>query len=329
MGVGGYFMVGPRPPDSNAVGRSTNRWLSESSRGILWMLAASVSFAFMPVAIRETTAYMHSMEAAFFRNAVALLLMLPWMVRAGASTFRNAKFGIYTTRAITGTVSMLSWFYGISHLPMGTAQALAFTQPMFATVLAALLLREDVRIRRWSATLVGFLGVVIIVRPGSGNEMGLPEALVLISALCGALSAIQVKALARSQSTASMVAFLALYMTPVSLLVALPVFTVPPVEAWPWIAVLGGVGTIGQICITRAFHLAEASALVPIDYVRLPLAVLLGWWLYEETLAPSFWIGSAVIGLSAVYITHREVQVRREATRRSAGVAGETLKTRH
>lgn len=298
-------------------------------QGIAWMLVGTVVFSVMPITVREATRHMHPFEAAFFRNLVALLIMTPWLVSTGFTAMRTSRWRLYTTRALTGAVSMFSWFYGMAHMPLGAAQALSFTQPLFATLLAAVVLREDVRLRRWSATVLGFVGVLIIIQPGS-RPVGIPEMAVLLSALFGAMSAVQVKSLSRTESTSAMVFFLALYMTPFSLVPALFVWTWPPLEAWFWIAAMGTVGTIGHLCVVRAYHLAEASALMPYDYIRLPMAAIFGWAIYNEALTTTFWIGAAIIAGSAIYIAHRERVIRRRELDRSArGLAADTVKTRN
>jgi drug/metabolite transporter (DMT)-like permease len=295
--------------------------------GIAWMLVSALIFSTMPVTIREATAYMHPLQTVFFRNAAALAFMSPWLFRVGLAPLRTSRSWLYATRALTAAGAMMCWFWGMPNMPLGAAQALSFTQPMFATVLAALVLREDVRARRWSATALGFVGVLIIVQPGV-RPVSWPEVLVMASALFGAVSAIQVKALARTEGTATMVAYLALFLTPMTLLPAIPVWTWPPLEAWGWIVLMGAVGTAGHLAVTKAYHLADASALLPFDYLRLPLAALLGWAIYAETLGATFWLGSAVIAGSSIYIAHREAAIRRrEAGRAAAGLAGDTVKS--
>lgn len=294
--------------------------------GIAWMLASTLIFSAMPITIRQAAQHMHPLETVFFRNAAALAFMAPWLFRVGLGPLRSARFGLYTTRALTSAAAMICWFWGMPNMPLGAAQALSFTQPMFATVLAALILREDVRARRWTATALGFLGVLIIVQPGA-RPVGWPEMLVIASAMFGAVSATQVKALARTEGTATMVAYLALFTTPISLVPAIPVWVWPPAESWVWIAAMGAVGTAGHLCVTRAYHLADASALLPFDYLRLPLAALYGWALYAETLDGWFWVGSAVIAGSSIYIAHREATIRRRGARGTAGLAGDTVKS--
>jgi S-adenosylmethionine uptake transporter len=275
-------------PERAAAGPSTH------AKGIFWMLVGTLVFSVMPITVREATQHMHAFEAAFFRNLVALAIMFPWLASTGFAALKTARWRLYTSRALTGAVSMFCWFYGMSHMPMGSAQALSFTQPLFATVLAALILREDVRLRRWSATVLGFVGVLIIIQPGS-QPVGVPEMAVLTSAFFGAISAVQVKSLSRTESTSAMVTFLALYMTPLSLIPALFVWTWPPMEAWFWIVAMGVVGTAGNLCVVRAYHLAEASALMTYDYIRLPLAAIFGWAIYNEALTATFWIGASII----------------------------------
>src|SRR5205085_7354449 len=140
--------------------------LAPSTRATLWMLLGGFCAVMMNVLIRLAAERMHPFEVTFFRCLFSLGFMLPFIVRAGPALLHNQKVGFFTLRAAVGLVSMLTWFYGITLVPLATATAVNFTAPLFATLGAALILHEDVRLRRWSAVAVGFVGVVIILRPG-------------------------------------------------------------------------------------------------------------------------------------------------------------------
>jgi drug/metabolite transporter (DMT)-like permease len=121
----------------------------------------------MNVLIRVAAQSMHPFEVAFFRCLFGLVLVIPWIVRSGPALSRSKNRGFYLLRAGVGVVSMVTWFYGITVVPLATATAVNFTAPLFATLAAVLILREDVRLRRWSAVVLGFAGVLVIMRPGS------------------------------------------------------------------------------------------------------------------------------------------------------------------
>jgi drug/metabolite transporter (DMT)-like permease len=273
--------------------------------GVLWMIASSLLFALLNLLIRFGADHLHPFQVVFFRCAFSLAFMLPWLARSGFVGMRTSRWRLYFTRCLTGLCAMLTWFFGLSLMPLGTAVTLSFTTPLFATIGAALFLGEVVRRRRWTATAVGFLGVVIVIRP-TPETFSLAALLVLFSALLNAVTALQVKSLARTEPTTAMVTYMVLLMTPMSLVPALFVWQWP---SWPVLGLmvlLGGIATLGQLAVTRAFHFADASALMPLDYVKLPVSALLGWLAFGEVLDAWTWIGAAVIAGSTLYIAHRE-----------------------
>lgn len=137
------------------------------TRAALWILLSGICSVMMNVLIRVAAQTMHPFEVAFFRCFFGLVLLLPWIVRSGPALLRSRNSGFYLLRACVGLVSMATWFYGIRVVPLATATAVNFTAPLFATMAAALILHEDVRFRRWSAVILGFVGVLVIMRPGS------------------------------------------------------------------------------------------------------------------------------------------------------------------
>ena len=206
---------------------------------------------------------------------------------------------------------MLTWFSALATLPLAEAVSLSFTAPLFATVGAALFLHEIVRRRRWSATIIGFVGVLIILRPGLANVP--PEAvLVLISALFGAISALIIKVLSRTQSPGEIVAFLAIFLTPLSLAAALPFWTWPSLNVLLIMIAAAGCGTIGHLAFARAMRAADASAVIPYDYLRLPLVAIVGYLFFGEAMDAISWLGAAIIVGSSIYIAHREAVTARQ-----------------
>ena len=214
-------------------------------------------------------------------------------------------------RTAMGTTSMVLGFYAVSMLPLADATALAFSQPLFSVVLAALVLREKVRWRRWSATIVGFVGVLVMVRPGSGSlQPG--AAVALLNALASATSILLVRRLSNSEKPLMILTQFALFST---LLLAGPAiwFWKWP-SAWGWALAIGVSisATIGQYFWVQAFAVGEMSAVAPFDYLRLPFAVFVGWMIWSEM--PVIWtyVGAAIVIASALYIAYREPQIVRQ-----------------
>ncbi|MEX2297827.1 MAG: DMT family transporter [Dongiaceae bacterium] len=282
----------------------------------LWMVGACFFFAALNVVIRHAAQIVHPFEVAFFRNFFGLAFMLPWLVRAGFSGLRTGKLKLYGWRAALGLVSMLCWFQSLGMIPVGKAVALSFAAPLFSTFLAATLLKEKVGIRRWSATLIGFAGVLIIVRPGF-TSFGLGEGLALASAALMAIGTIIVKTLSRTEPTNAVVTYMVLLMTPMSLLPAVPVWDWPAWSLWPWLVAMGAVGSAGHFCFTRSLAMADASAVIPYDYTRLLFVAGIAWIAFGEFPDGLTWVGAAVIAVATIYITRREAFLARQTVRES------------
>lgn len=279
-------------------------------RAAAMVLGAAVCFSCMITLIRYLSQSLHPFQVAFLRNLFGLAFMLPWIISTGIGGLRTRRFGLYIVRGLTGIAAMLAWFYGIATLPLDEAVALTFTTPMFTTVLAALVLKEVVRARRWTATIVGFGGALIILRPGF-ETISFTAILVLFSALMIAVSVILIKILLRTESINAVVTYMTLILAPLSLPTALYVWQWPTTEALFAAIALGGFATAAHLLFTRALALADASLIMPFDYARLPIVALIGYLVFDET--PQVWtfVGAAVIAGAGIYIVRRELALRR------------------
>ena len=183
--------------------------------------------------------------------------------------------------------------------------ALSFTTPLFATVAAVILLGEVVRSRRWSAVLIGFVGAMVILRPGF-HEIPPAAFLVLLASSVMAVGMMMIRMLSRTDSTGAIVFYMVLFLTPASLVPAVFVWRTPTPEELLWLLLLGGAATLGHLCLTRAFTVAEATQVVPFDFIRLPLIALMGYVVFGEAVDVWTGVGAAIIVGSSVYIAHRE-----------------------
>lgn len=284
-----------------------------------WMLLACGLFAAMTGLVRHVAdSGVHPWEIAFFRNFFALMVMGPWIVKAGLAGLRTARLKLYTLRSATGVVSMMAWFWSVSLLPITEATALGFTAPFFTTILAAVLLREEVRARRWAACIIGFVGTLVILRPGTGDIMLFGAGVALVAAATQACSVIMVKSLSRTESPNAIVAYMSIYLTPMSLIPALFVWSWPSWGQIGWMALVGLVGTAAHQCFTRALGAADASALMPIDFVRLVFVAIIGIVVFDQIPSVWTWVGAAVIFGSGVYVMRREAIAAREGRAKAA-----------
>lgn len=281
-------------------------------RAALLMLASTLFFGLMAITIRYASHTLSTFEIAFFRNTFGLLALLPLLLRGGSGLPRTKQLPKYLLRSTIGIGSMLCGFWAIGHLPLSQAIALSYSTPLFVTVAAVFWLGEHVRKRRWAAVIVGFLGVLVVVRPGtSGFSVG---SLVAVSAaVFSAVVAIQIKQLSRVDPADTIVFYTYVFWVPLSLIPALFVWQWPQPDAWLWLVLTGLCGTGGQLLWTRALRLGDVSALTPISFMQLPVVSIAGFFLFGESIDRWTVTGAAIILAANAYIAHREVLLSRTA----------------
>lgn len=288
--------------------------MSTHSRAALLMLGSTLFFALMAVAIRLASQTLHTFEIAFFRNFFGVVAALPLLLRHGPELLRTTQLPRYVIRCVVGIASMFCGFWAIGHLPLAQAVSLSYSTPLFVTIAAVWWLGEQVRARRWAAVMIGFVGVLVIVRPGmEGFSAGTLVA--IAAAVLSAIVSIQIKQLSRTEPADRIVLWTTLLWVPLSLGPALFVWEWPRGVTWLWVAAAGLLGTSGHMLWTRAIKLGDVSALTPISFMQLPVVALCGFLLFGEKVDGWTALGAAIILGSNAYIAHREAQLaRRRAT---------------
>lgn len=282
------------------------------------MVAAAASFTLMTVLIREAAGGgIHPFEIGFFRTVVNLLLMVPFVIRTRGAPLRTKNHKSYAVRGLCGFTFLMTYFTGAALIPVAQSQALIFTSPLWATLLAVAFLGERVRTRRIVALAIGFAGALIILRPGV-VEVSLGALLVLIGAGANATSNMIMKFTTRSDHPDTAVVYLMLYVTPMMIVPALFVWTWPTLEQLALLVGVGFFATLNQRFLARAFAAADATAVLPFDFARLPFGALIGFIVFTEVPDIWVWVGGALIFTASVYIAHREAR----AERRGAGAGG-------
>ncbi len=283
-------------------------------RAALLMLGSTLFFGLMTIAIKLAAQNLHTFEIVFFRNFFGLMATLPLLLRHGPDLLRTTQLPRYVFRCMIGIVSMMAGFWAIGHLPLAQAVALSYSTPIFVTIAAVFFLHEQVRARRWAAVALGFIGVIIIVRPGS-DSFTAGSLVALAAAVLSGIVSIQIKQLSRVEPADRIVFYTTLLWVPMSLLPALTVWEWPRGIVWVWVIAAGFLGTGGHMLWTRALKLGDVSALTPITFMQLPLVAIAGWLLFQEPLDRWTALGAGVIFAANVYIAHREAQLaRRDAT---------------
>ena len=273
--------------------------------GVGLMLGSTLLFAAMHASIRHLSADLHPFEMAFFRNVFGLLFVVPWIVRYGLVLLRTERIGLHLVRTAFNLMAMLSFFYALSITPLSEVTALGFTAPIFTTVLAVLVLREVVGPRRWAAIAIGFVGTLIILRPGF-HEVGAGQLLTLFSSLAWACALMAIKTLSRTESSVTIIAYMGLLMIPASLVPAVFVWQWPVGAQWWWLVAIGLLGGAGQLCMTEALKQADTSVVMPIDFCKLIWVAVIAYLAFGEIPGLYTWLGGAVIFSSTMYIAYRE-----------------------
>ncbi|WP_193172311.1 DMT family transporter [Nisaea nitritireducens] len=287
-------------------------------RATLLMSAAMVFFTSMGIFIRLASENLHVLEVVFFRNFLAVVLMAPWIMGYGFSALKTDKYSLYSLRAVINLVAMAAGFAAITMIPLAEATALGFTAPLFATIGAVLVLGEVIRARRVAALAAGFVGMLLVLRPGM-EAMSVGALLALGNAFGIAITALVVKKLTATERPEAIVLWMVLLQSPLSLVPALFVWTWPDPMTWLWLFCLAGAGTAGHVCWTRACGLAEITQLQPLEFIKLPLIAVMGFLLFGEEPTVWVWLGGAVIFCSTAYISHREAVLARRRARKKGG----------
>jgi drug/metabolite transporter (DMT)-like permease len=279
----------------------------------LWVSLSAVLFTSMSAVVKSLGAHLDSFQLAFLRASIGFVLILPFVFAAGLGVLRTSRLRMHLTRGVCGSIGLMCGFYALTHLSLADATAIGFTKPLFLIVLAALLLRETVRARRWSATAIGFLGVLIMVRPGDGVLEH--AALVgLLGALAAATVSLLIKRLSASEGSLTIMVYLGAVSIVTTGIPAAFVWQTPTLAELAWMLLAAALASSAQICMIRGFRIGEASALAPLEYLKLPLAALYGYLLFTELPDLYTVLGALLIVLSTLYIGHREAQLGKRPT---------------
>ncbi len=278
--------------------------------GPFWFIVSCGAFASMWVMIRYAARDLHSFEIVFFRNFLGLLFLLPMLVRT-PGIIRLDRMPFHLRRATSGFVATMGTFYAVANAPLATTLAINYTAPLFGTVGAVLVLGERIRARRIAALAIGFVGMLLVLRPGQ-LPMTAGIAAAIISAVSTGYSIVAMRSLVGVDDSRAVAAWTFILTTIPSLAVALSVWTAPPVAVWGWLVGIGAAAAIGQLTLTRAFSLSEASAVLPLDFVRFGLITAAGVLLFNETYDLLTLAGGALILASTIYLAIREAQLKKQ-----------------
>lgn len=279
---------------------------SSNLRGFIWITLSTFAFMSMVMIVRHISDRYNTGELAFWRALIGLVLLTPIFIRSGSALFRTQQFRFHLLRNVMHFVGVAGWFYAISRMNLSTGMALQFTVPLFTILLAIMFLREKVDTARWVATIIGFAGVIVILRPGI-EPVTLAAIAALVSALGYGAANIATKVLVRNCSSNTIVFYMNVMHLPMALCAAwaLGGINVPAATDIPWLIGLAASATLAHWLLAKALGEADASLIIVVDFTKLPWITLGAFIFFGETPAVWAWVGGMVIFASTVYIVRR------------------------
>ncbi len=286
-------------------------------RGVAWAVVSMAMFTLTPVFVRFLSSEMHAVEIIFHRSAIAAVALAAWFLWRDISRLRTRVLKAHMGRSALNFAGMTLWFQAIVAMPLAEATALHFTLPLYTVILAALFLRERVGWRRWAATAVGFLGALIVLRPGA-VPISAPAMMVLASAAFYGGAVVMIKLLTRTDAALPIAFYSNLLMAAIALVPTILLWQGPALSDVPLILALAAIGTAAPYCFTRALINLDASVVAPLDFLRLPFTAFAAWLIFVEVPDRWTWVGAAVIFGSTTYVARREARLKE---RKRAGSA--------
>lgn len=261
----------------------------------LWMAGWLSLMLVMVVAGRETTREMNVFELMEIRSIVGFFLLLPLVYRKGGfASVKTTRLPEHIARNLVHYGAQLGWFFALTLIPIAQVVALEFTMPVWTALLAAAFLGERITSWRAAAIILGIVGVVIIVRPATG-EVNPGQLIALAAAVGFGVSMVLVKSLTRTDSALGVIFWMIVVQAITGLLPTLYVWVWPSPYVWFWVVVIGIVGTFSHYCLASAMRYADATIVVPMDFLRVPLTATVGWLLYSERLDLYTVLGATLI----------------------------------
>lgn len=273
------------------------------------MLVNSIVIVMDSVIVRYLVTDIHPFEILFFRNSFSLLAILPFLTRAELTLEGHGLWPTHIIRAVIKLGGLTAGFFAISMLPLSTFTAIAFTAPLFVTLGSALFLGERLRWIRSGALLLGFVGVLIVLRP-TETPIGEGAFIAIGAAICVAIVVLLLKYSSGFDGSRRIVAINLIISVALGALLVIPYWTTPTLPQLGLLAVQGIGGLMSQLAIARALKMGDASVLIPIQFVQLPMAAALGYFLFSEQIEMAVFAGGALIILSIVLILSREKSLR-------------------
>ena len=275
-------------------------------RGTLWILGAGLFFTVMMALIKEAGEQISVFQILFLRQLTMTLAVSPVLIKNAPDIFYTRHLRLHAARVILALVAMTAGFTAVIYLPLANVTALTFAKSIFVTIFAVWFLAETADRARWLAVLLGFAGVLVMVKPGAAG-LNIFVLLAVLSAASAAVVMVLIRRIAQTDRPTTILAYQAIFVGVVAAFPAFYFWTPPSPLEWAMMIAIGLLSVAGQYCNIQAFKAGEASAIAPMDYSRLIYATLIGWWIFAELPNPTTVAGAALIVVASV-ITMRSAR---------------------
>ncbi|MBL6864642.1 MAG: DMT family transporter [Rhodospirillales bacterium] len=276
-------------------------------QGIAFMLLSSICAAAMHALVKFVAFELHPFQIFCIRQWFAVILLMPIFINIGFGTLKSEKIGLHMARGVTMTVGGMSWFWALSLVPLAKVTALNLSAALFTVLGAILFLKESSEWRRWMVLIFGFIGVIVIIQPGS-EVISFGVILIISTRLFPATSRIISKVLSQTDRTPTIVVYGALGMAILSLLPALIVWQAPDLRQLLFIGLIAFFGTLSQLAMVQAYKAGDMGAVEPIHFIRLIWAALFGFIIFGEVPGIWVWIGAVMIIIALSYLAKGEAR---------------------
>lgn len=268
-------------------------------RGALLMLASGLLFSTMGALVKYMSAHLPNEMVVFFRSAMGLLALLPWVLHRGVGHLKTRKIGGHLWRGLAGVAAMYCYFYAIAHLPLAEATLLNYSTPLFVPFIAAAWLGEKIPRKIWTAIITGFVGIVLILKPGL--DLFTPVSLIgAASGLFAALAMVSIRRLTHTEPTLRIVFYFSAVCTAVSAVPLLWRWQTPDPGLWVLLIGMGALASLAQLLLTRAYSHAPAAQVGPFTYSTVVFAAAIGWMFWGEIPDLLSFGGTALVCLAGI-----------------------------
>lgn len=273
--------------------------------GIVFAILGSFWISIMLTSVRYLSEFYNPFYITFWRNLIAFLSISLFIIKYKSKIYKTQNVGLFFYRALITAVSITTWFYGLSKLELPYATALSFTAPIFTTIAAIIFLQERPGIRRWMGIIIGFIGMLIIIRPGY-RELDFAVLVILFSTTLWAVVSIMVKKLSSTESPYVITFYLGLFLAPLTFPLAYANWQTMQSEHIIAFLILGITANFSQICFSKSLQYTDLTILLPFDFLRLVFVGFFAFTFFSETFDIYQITGSVIIISSSVYIANRE-----------------------